>query len=688
MEKSRKPNALIKEKSPYLLQHAYNPVNWFPWGDVAIEKANTENKPIFLSIGYSTCHWCHVMAKESFENEEIARILNSEFISIKVDREERPDLDEMYMKAVMTLTGQGGWPLSVFLTPDLKPFYGGTYFPPVSRHGLPSFSELLQSISRLWKENKKEIEENAKQIISLVKESYSVKSKGTLLPSLLDNGYATLVSAFDSEHGGFGSAPKFPLSNYLHFLMRYYLRTRKKLTIKAVAKTLDAMRAGGIHDHLGGGYHRYSTDRQWLVPHFEKMLYDNALLAKTYIEAYQITKDNSFLESAQDTLRWLLNEMRSADGAFFSAQDADTEDGEGFYYTWTEKEIKSALEALEGDVFCYIFGVSSNSSFDNDRSILHVTNSIEAAASRFNLSSDRIKELLNNAKQKLLQIRLQRARPAIDDKIITSWNGLAISAFAYAYQSFRDESYLEAAKKCAKFILNYLIKDGVLYRRYRGEDVAIEGTLEDYSFLIMSLIDLYESSFEAEWIEQAIRLSREMINLFWDDSTAGFFLNSKKELPAHIKEGYDGPIPSGNSIATLVLLKLGEFTGNIEFKEKAEKTLRLFADLMEEDPSSHTFMLSALDFYYGPTKEIVLVSKNRDDDAKTMIKEIHSHFIPNKIFILVTNENQVPTVLLQLVNGKLALNGKPTIYICENFACKNPISDIETLKRQLEHSTD
>ncbi len=680
-EPLRKPNHLISEKSPYLIEHAYNPVDWYPWGEEAFQKARERDKPIFLSIGYSSCHWCHRQRAESFEDEKIAAILNEYFVSIKVDREERPDVDEVYMKAVQAMTGGGGWPLSVFLTPDLKPFYGGTYFPPVPQHGLPAFGQVLNHIAVEWRKNREEMMKNGREISAFLKESYSTKSKGIPSEEILETGYANLISNYDPEYGGFGGSPKFPLPTYPMFLHRYFYKTKKRLALNSSLRTLDAMAAGGIHDHLAGGFHRYSTDRRWLVPHFEKMLYDNALLVRAYLEAYQLTQNSAYSITARDVLGWIMSEMTDPKGGIYSAQDADTEEGEGVYYTWTPDEIKATLTERESDIIDYFYGVTSKGNFEEGRTILHEENTSEKTAAKFNLNTDELEKLLEEANSKLLQARHRRPRPHTDDKILTSWNGLAISAFAYAYQALGEEVYLNVARNCADFILTHLYKDGRLLRRYRAGDAAIEATLEDYSYLIQGLIDLYEASLDPRWIREAVTLNQQMMNLFWDNTNGGFFFTSKREdLPAEIKEDYDGPTPSGNSVAALTLLRLNEFTGNPELKEKAETIFKVFNEGIEAQPSAHTYMLSALDFYYGAPKEIVVATESLEE-GREMIREIQTRFLPNKVLSAVIGEEH--PLQSSLTEGKIPIQEKPTVYICQNFTCKTPVTDLASLRSQL-----
>ena len=683
MAKQGRPNHLIDEKSPYLLEHAYNPVDWYPWGSAAFEKAKAEDKPIFLSIGYSTCHWCHRFATESFEDEKIAALMNDRFVSIKVDREERPDLDEIYMKAVTTLTGQGGWPLSAFLTPDLKPFYGGTYFPPVSGRGLPAFPEVLKFIADTWKNRRQDVLQSSDEITKIIREGYERKGEGSLSKTLLDNAYAVIVAGHDSQFGGFGRAPKFPMPSYLGFLLRYHSRTRKDAALNPVVKTLDAMANGGIHDHLGGGFHRYSTDRYWLIPHFEKMLYDNAILAKCYLDAYRVTRLEKYAATARDTLDWMTREMASSEGGFYSAQDADTHDGEGYYYSWTPAEVSKVLGEESAAALCEYFGITPEGNFDG-RTVLSISGSVEKTAQKLGVEVGQVVRTIEDGKKALLKARRDgRNRPAVDDKILSSWNGLAVSAFANASQALQEERYLDAANRCAEFILAKLVKDdGRLYRRYRDGDVAIDGNLEDYSFLIAGLIDLYEASFDEKWVAASVALAEKMVELLWDGKgSGGFFLTPPGAELAAIKEGYDGPTPSGNSVAALDLLRLAEFTGRQAFRDKAEKTLRLFAEDMESTPSGYTEMLGAVDFSLG-SREIVVAAPKGTRAADTMVMEIQRRFLPTKILAMTSGEKG--SIMAPLTEGKASLKGVPTVYICENFSCKAPVTDVSALRAQLD----
>lgn len=686
----KNPNALINEKSPYLLQHAYNPVQWYPWGKEALTRAREENKLIFLSIGYSTCHWCHVMARESFENPRTAEILNENFICIKVDREERPDLDGIYMKAVQMVAGTGGWPLSVFLTPDLKPFYGGTYFPPEPRQGLPAFNDLLQTIIRFWRDKREQVEHDSEEVAELLRRSYQHKPQAgaeELSADLLANAYEQLILQFDARYGGFGAnvaawsvkTPKFPLPGYLSFLLRYYQRTREEFALNMVTKTLYAMAQGGIFDQLGGGFHRYSTDTRWLVPHFEKMLYDNAFLARVYLEAYQVTGNPFFERIASQTLDWVLREMSNPDGGFYSAVDADSEGIEGAFYVWDPSEIKSVLGETQGESLCRYFGVTPHGNFERNKSVLYIAEPAEE------LTED---NTIRTGKTILLEARNKRIRPATDDKIITGWNGFMISAFAFAYQVVHEKRFLDAATSAAQFVLQKLRKDGYLLRRYRDGEASIPGTLEDYAALIAGLLDVYEASFEPQWLREALRLNNRILELFWDDVDGGFFFNPPREieLPASIKEAYDGPVPSGNSIAAQNLLRLAALTGTKDLQNRAKEIFLAFRTLLEESPLEHAQMLCALEFYLSTPMQVVLAAE-KIEDARPFATEINRHFLPNKVSACAQPDELELPALLPLIKDKVPIQGHPTVYICENYTCKRPITELEELRRVLSHRT-
>ena len=671
MSPDRRPNHLAAEKSPYLQEHVNNPVGWFPWSEEAFKRARNDGKPIFLSIGYSTCHWCHQMRKESFEDERTAAFINRNFIPIKVDREERPEVDAYYMSAVQAMTGGGGWPLTVFLTPGLKPFYGGTYFPPEPRYGMPSFMQVLQSVANLWKTSRDEVMSNSEQVTAAITPRAAGEGR-ELSTSALDDCYAALISSFDDAHGGFGTAPKFPLPGTLSFLLRYHHRSGKDLPLRAVLKTLDEMMAGGIRDHVGGGFHRYSTDRVWLVPHFEKMLYDNASLARLYSEAYQITKKDGYAEVARETLGWIVGEMKAEEGGFYSAQDADTEQGEGVYYTWTPGELEAALGVEAARDFGKIFGVTRNGNYEG-RTLLH----LEPGSA---LSREE-KELVAKSKATLRSARLGRPRPATDTKIMTSWNGLAISALAFSGMVLDDGGLVQEAAGAAEFILRTNSKDGRLLRRYAGGEAGLEGTLEDHAFFVQGLLDLFEADPDPRWLGEAIRLTRVMVEDFEDRSEGGFYLSLGAE-PVRLKESYDGPSPSGNSVAALNLVRLAEITGRTEFRTSAERTLKHFADELDRQPSGHTTLVSALDLFLNGVLEVVITAPTREATLE-MKAEVFRGYIPDRVILTATSDTYgALSKASTLLEGREPGSG-PRAYVCRNFTCRVPVDSADALKSQL-----
>ncbi|MEM4716304.1 MAG: thioredoxin domain-containing protein, partial [Candidatus Caldarchaeum sp.] len=566
----RKPNRLANEQSPYLLQHAYNPVDWYPWGGEAFEKARVENKLIFLSIGYSSCHWCHVMERESFEDKQIADLLNTYYVPVKVDREERPDVDELYMKAVMLMTGHGGWPLTVILTPDLKPVFGGTYFPPRRRGGLRGLDEILRAVADLWRRSPDELRRAAEQTSSVVKSLYMVEPAGQEPEyNAVVQAFDTLVNSYDEVYGGFGTAPKFPMPLYIEFLHAYYAVEREALALKMASHTLERMARGGVHDQLAGGFFRYSTDRIWLVPHFEKMLYDNALLARTYLQNYQLTGNEFMRRVAVSTLDWMLDELSAPEGGFYSAVDADSPEGEGAYYVWRKSEVEQALDGRDVEIALKAFGVAENGNFEEGKSILTFVKDLETLSKELNVGVEELKIRIEQVREGLLRSRRRRPRPAVDDKIITSWNGLAVSCYSHAYQALGEQRYLEAAAKTADFVLDRLYRNGVLHRVYRQRTGA-EGFLEDYAFMANGLVDLFQTCFETKYLEAAIHLADRMTELFWDDDKGGFFYAVEDVADvSRIKEAYDGVMPSGNSMAAWLLIRLYELTGRSQYLEKA-----------------------------------------------------------------------------------------------------------------------
>lgn len=679
-----KPNRLIHEKSPYLLQHAYNPVDWHPWGEEAFSKARRENKLIFLSIGYSTCHWCHVMEEESFSNSLVADILNKHFLTIKVDREERPDVDKIYMTFVQAITGSGGWPLSVWLTPDLKPVFGGTYFPPYGSKGRPGFIDILKQLAELWDSKQAELALTGEDIFRAVSQgiasSTSVVTPGLPENDLFRDAFKAFEASYDRVNGGFSSAPKFPMPVNLNYLLRYYAVTKDIKALELALQTLDKMSCGGIYDHIGGGFHRYSTDSRWHVPHFEKMLYDNAQIIGNYLEAYQITHNECWAAVARETLGYLLRDMARPEGGFYSAEDADSLAGgrkmEGAFYVWVKEEIISIAGKEAGERFCYLYGVKPNG--DN---VLHLVHAFD--------ENDVIK--IQEVKHKLFDARQKRPRPHLDDKILVSWNGLMLTALSKAFQVLGENKYLEAAVKTAGFIQKelYNAQSKRLYRRWREGERKIPGIADDYTFLVQGLIDLYESSFDANWLLWAIELTDVQNELFYDAGAGGFYMTASdhdKNLLLRVKDDSDGVEPAASSVAVLNLLRLAQFTDRKDLKEAAEKTIHFFSRLMQASPRSWPQMLAALGFYLHTPEQIVIAGKPQAPDTIALVKEVHSSFVPHKILMLCdTAGNQE---LLARFNPFLKnikpINGKATAYICVNYACEIPVSEPDELSRLLK----
>ena len=678
-------NRLGKEKSPYLLQHAHNPVDWYPWGEEAFAKAKKEDKPVFLSIGYSTCHWCHVMEDESFSDPATAKILNENFVSIKVDREERPDIDSVYMSYVMAVTGSGGWPMNVFLTGDKKPFYGGTYFPPQDRYGMPGFPNLLQSIAGSWKTEKKEITESADSAVNFLGKAAQPAAPSPLSAKELGEAYRRSEANFDETWGGFGGAPKFPRSHALSMILRHWARTKDKRALEVVEKTLKAMARGGMYDQLGGGFHRYSTDAQWRVPHFEKMLYDQALLARTYLEAYQATHDEFYAGIARQILDYVAARMTGPEGGFYSAEDADSVDPqnpakkrEGAYFVWKKSEIEKLLPAADAEAFCRYYGVedAGNALSDThkefvEQNVLHVVPTEPAPAS------------LERSKKKLLEVRAKRPAPYLDDKILTDWNGLMLSSFAFASRVLDEKKYADVAQKTGRFILKELTgRNGELLHRYREGSAGIEANANDYAFLIYGYLALYEADFDAAWLQEAKKLADGLLEKFWDKENGGFFLTAEgaERLFTRPKELYDGAVPSANSVAALDLALLGRYTGDKKYETYAQRTLDVFSGALAGDPSNYPQMLIALDFILGPTREIVLAGDPKDAEMRSMLHVIFSRYLPAKIVMLKGGGSEAVAPFLKDMN---AVSGKSTAYVCRDHACQLPVTDAKALEKLL-----
>jgi uncharacterized protein YyaL (SSP411 family) len=680
-------NRLINESSPYLLQHAHNPVDWYPWGAEAFGRAKRQDKPVFLSIGYSTCHWCHVMEHESFEDDQIAEIMNEHFVCIKVDREQRPDVDEIYMNAVVLTTGSGGWPLSVFLTPDGKPFYGGTYFPSKQLYGRPGFDRVLLSIAEAWKDRRRELIDSAGKLSEFLQYPSAPAQKANLSAEISKKAFGQLRDMFDPVNGGFGTAPKFPQPANLSMLLVYWHRTADTQAIHIVEKTLDAMAAGGIYDHIGGGFHRYSTDSRWLVPHFEKMLYDQALLSKVYLQAYQITGNPRYARVAREIFDYVLRDMTDPAGGFYSAEDADSEGEEGTFYLWQPEQIASVLNQDEARLFNAHYGVTKRGNFEGNKTILSIVTPTEQLAKEFQKDHGAILNILTNARSKVFEARAKRVRPHRDDKVIAAWNGLMISSLACGGAMLGEEKYTQAAERSAEFILGTLHGNGRLARYYRGGQTIEKAFLDDYAFTVMGLVDLYEATFDARWLAAAKKLSEEMIELFADTEQGGFFLAGKdgERLIARTKPGSDGAVPSGNSAAAFVLLKLGRLTMNQDFTERGVKVLETFSRQLEESPAYSSLMLEALSFRLGPAREIVIAGKTDAADTKRMLELIRGKFLPNAVVLLHDQDKADPTLyeVVPFVKNQIAIEGKAAAYVCENYACKKPVSDIREFERLL-----
>jgi len=680
-------NRLINETSPYLLQHAHNPVDWYPWSTEAFERARKEDKPIFLSIGYSTCHWCHVMERESFENEQIARIMNEHFVSIKVDREQRPDVDAVYMDAVRMMTGSGGWPLSVFLTPDGKPFYGGTYFPPADVYGRPGFERILLSIADAWKNKREQLLGSAGRISELLSGLSEQTGQQKLSTDILKGAYYYFQNTFDRAYGGFGGAPKFPQPTHLSLLLCYWQRTADKPALEMVEETLDAMAKGGIYDHIGGGFHRYATDARWFTPHFEKMLYDQTLISKVYLQTYQVTKKEEYAKISREIFDYVLRDMTDAAGGFYSAEDADSEGKEGAFYVWDQKQIASILSKDEAQIFSVYYGVTEEGNFEEGKTILNITTSLGGLEKKFQKDGATILSILTAARSKVFKERANRIRPHRDDKVITAWNGLMISSLAYGGVVLQEENYVKAAERAADFVLDTLRNNGRLMRYYRNGRVVELAFLNDYAFLIMGLLDLYEATFDTRWLIKAKELSEQMIELFADNERGGFFLTGKdsEKLIARTKPGTDGAIPSGNSVAALALLKLGRFTMGQHFIEQGTKVLEAFSQQLEHSPAYSSAMLIALNFWLGPTQEIVIAGDPDTPDTEQMLNLVCGKFLPNAV-VLLHDQSESDSAISRIapfIKNQTAIGGKITAYVCENYVCKKPVNKIEELDKIL-----
>jgi uncharacterized protein YyaL (SSP411 family) len=699
-------NKLINEKSPYLLQHANNPVQWYPWGEEAFKKSKEENKPIFLSIGYSTCYWCHVMEREVFENKEIADLMNDSFVNIKVDREERPDIDRVYMTALQHILGGGGWPLNMFLTPDLKPFYGATYIPPKSKFGRSGIEDIIEEINNLWKNKQNEVLESGNKIIDYIAKKINIKDKSVFtiddINELENRTFEQAKKSFDDEFGGFGSGNKFPRPVLPDFLLKYYNKTRNFEALDIVTFTLQKMYYGGMYDHLEGGFHRYSVDPYWRVPHFEKMLYDQAQLSLTYSEVYQITGKEIFLDISRDILIYVLNNLTDTEGGFYSAEDAESypdhsgksEKEEGAFYLWTKGEIEKILGKEDADIFNALYGVEHFGNTINDphnvfgkKNVLYIANNLSDISKDAGKTEDEVINILEKSKNKLRDYRSARPRPHLDDKILTSWNGLMISAYAKMYQITGVVNYLSASVRCADFIIKKLYSESEhkLYHRYRDGEVKYDGTLEDYSNFINALLNLYEACFDSKYLKLSIELNKIAVDKFYDITSGGFFENSPetKDVILNIKEIYDGAEPSANSIQLINMLRIAVITQNDNYLEKVKNSLELFYNDISKLPFSSPLLLSAYDYYIYSIKEIIISGDGKNLLTQEFIKEIGKYYIPGKVVIRADDEIKG---ISSFIDSLIIDEQKPAVFVCENFKCNLPIYGIENLHKYFKEN--
>ncbi|NPV63083.1 MAG: thioredoxin domain-containing protein [Methanotrichaceae archaeon] len=669
----RRSNRLISEKSPYLLQHAYNPVDWYPWGEEAFQKAKKTDKLIFLSIGYSTCHWCHVMAHESFEDPEVAELMNEAFISIKVDREERPDIDQIFMKVCLMATGSGGWPLTIIMTPDKKPVFAATYIPKGGRFGMGGLKELIPQIRTMWKEDREKMLQSADRMVAGLGRQEK-KPAQALDVSALEKCYGGLSSTFDSQNGGFGVAPKFPTPHNLMFLLRYWQRSKDPYALQMVETTLQAMRMGGVYDQVGFGFHRYSTDAEWFVPHFEKMLYDQALLAMAYIEAYQATGKEEYASTAREVLEYVLRDMTSPEGGFYSAEDADSEGVEGKFYLWSAEELKRLLSTEEMGLLIRLYDVHQDGNFELGQNILRLRSSVYDAASTLNISLDSLRDRVEAIRRKLFSARQGRVRPLRDDKILADWNGLQIAALSKAARALNEQKYAEAASRAAKFVLEKMrTPDGRLLHRFKGE-AGIRANLDDYAFTVWGLIEVYECTFEASYLREALLLNSDMLDHFWDGQHGGLFFTADDAEPLLVrqKEVYDGAVPSGNSVAMLNLLRLSHLTGRPELEEKASLLADSFSGQVASHPLGHSMFMCALDLALGPAYEVALVGTDGDEVLAEMLAALGSRFLPRASVVLVSDDMRE---MAEYARGLSMLNGRATAYVCSGYSCEAPTNE-------------
>jgi len=693
----RRPNHLTGAKSPYLLQHAYNPVEWYPWGDEAFEKARREDKPIFLSIGYSTCHWCQVMAHESFEDPQVARLMNETFVSIKVDREERPDVDGVYMTVCQALTGSGGWPLTIIMTPDRRPFFAATYIPKRGRFGRMGLLEIVPRVAALWKNDRKRLLGHADNITRILGEAATHAPGDALGAEVLDAAFKQLSDAFDAEHGGFGEAPKFPTPHNLLFLLRYGRRTGNARAGQMAERTLQAMRRGGLYDHVGFGFHRYATDARWFAPHFEKMLYDQALLAVAYLEAYQATGRQAYARTADEVLAYVLRDLTSPEGAFYSAQDADSEGVEGKFYVWTWSEVHDALSPEEASFAVKVFHLEKDGNYRDEATrrptganILYSGAADEDLAASLGVTAAEFHRRLEVVRRKLFAVRARRVPPHRDDKVLADWNGLMIGALARAARVLHEPRYARAASRAVAFVQRRMRRpDGRLFHRFRAGHAAVDGFLDDYAFLAWGLIELYQATFDAQHLEEALRLKDLLLEHFWDAKDGGFFFvaDDAEQMLFRRKETFDGATPSGNSVAMLALIQLARMTGDADLEKRADALGRAFSRTVRAAPRGHTQMLLAVDFALGPSFEIVVAGAPRAADTRALLRAVREPYVPNKVVLLRPTDRQAPPItrLAPFTRYYTAVEGRAAAYVCRNFLCAFPATDPAQVKNLLKN---
>jgi uncharacterized protein YyaL (SSP411 family) len=685
MSEHKHTNRLADETSPYLLQHKHNPVDWYAWGEEALAAAREQNKPILLSIGYSACHWCHVMERESFENEEIAQLMNDNFVNIKVDREERPDLDQIYMNAVQMMTGHGGWPMTVFLTPEGVPFYGGTYFPPEDRYNMPGFPRVLLGVAETYRTRPNDVTQTAVSMLGeLSRFGIAQESGESLSREMLDAAERGMARNYDATHGGFGSAPKFPAAMNLEFLLRQHHRSGSTKALEMVEHTCRKMAEGGMYDQLGGGFHRYSTDAQWLVPHFEKMLYDNALLSRLYLHVYQQTGDEFYRRITEETLDYVVREMTDGRGGFYSTQDADSEGHEGKFFVWTPTEIEKILGVEEAALFNAYYDVTAGGNFEG-KNILNINSSIEEVAKQAEVSVERLRNALERGHEKLFQARERRIKPARDEKVLTAWNGLMLASFAEASAILEREDYRAVAESNAQFVLSELRRDGLLLRTYKDGQAKLNAYLEDYAFYADGLIALYQATGELRWLEEAKSLTDRMIAEFWDEEDGGFFYTGKshEKLIVRTKDYFDNATPSGNSVAAEVLVHLATLTGDESYQRKAVTLFRLLGNYIKRYPSAFGRALGALDFYLSTPKEIVIVGERDKAETQALRREVWKRYLPNKVVAQSSADDERAAEIVPLLRERPMIDGHATAYVCEHYTCQRPVTSAAELAAQL-----